>query len=82
MTRQEALAVLGLAEGAGDDEIRAAHRRLILRMHPDAGGSAEPGGADQSRQGRAAWSMTCRGGPAVASTAAARRGQIIDLLAE
>lgn len=41
MTRQEALAVLGLAEGATDDEIRAAHRRLILRMHPDAGGSAE-----------------------------------------
>jgi hypothetical protein len=41
MTRQEALATLGLQEGATDDEIRAAHRRLILRMHPDAGGSAE-----------------------------------------
>jgi hypothetical protein len=41
MSRQEALAVLGLAEGATDEEIRAAHRRLILRMHPDAGGSAE-----------------------------------------
>lgn len=41
MTRQEALATLGLQERATDDEIRAAHRRLILRMHPDAGGSAE-----------------------------------------
>lgn len=41
MTRPEALATLGLEEGATDEEIRAAHRRLILRMHPDAGGSAE-----------------------------------------
>jgi hypothetical protein len=41
MTRQEALATLGLQEGATDQEIRAAHRRLILRMHPDAGGTAE-----------------------------------------
>ncbi len=41
MTRGEALAVLGLAEGATDEEIRAAHRRLIQRMHPDVGGSAD-----------------------------------------
>jgi len=41
MTRSEALAVLGLAEGANADEIRAAHRRLIQRMHPDVGGSAD-----------------------------------------
>jgi DnaJ domain len=41
MTRQEALATLGLQEGATDEEIRTAHRRLILRMHPDAGGTAE-----------------------------------------
>jgi hypothetical protein len=41
MTRQEALAILGLQEGATDEDIRAAHRRLIVRMHPDAGGSAE-----------------------------------------
>jgi len=40
MTRQEALATLGLQEGTTEEEIRAAHRRLILRMHPDAGGSA------------------------------------------
>ncbi|MFN4017201.1 MAG: molecular chaperone DnaJ [Reyranella sp.] len=41
MTREEALAVLGLAEGASDDDIRAAHRRLIQRMHPDVGGTAD-----------------------------------------
>lgn len=41
MTRDEALAVLGLQTGASDEEIRAAHRRLIQRMHPDVGGSAD-----------------------------------------
>jgi hypothetical protein len=41
MTREEALAVLGLADGASEDDIKAAHRRLIQRMHPDVGGSAD-----------------------------------------
>jgi hypothetical protein len=41
MTREEALAVLGLAEGAREEEIKAAYRRLIQRMHPDVGGSAD-----------------------------------------
>ena len=41
MSRAEALAVLGLAEEASEEEIKAAHRRLIQRMHPDAGGSAD-----------------------------------------
>jgi hypothetical protein len=41
MTREEALAVLGLAEGASEDDVKAAHRRLIQRMHPDVGGSAD-----------------------------------------
>ena len=41
MTREEALAVLGLAEGASEEEIKAAHRRLIRRTHPDAGGTAD-----------------------------------------
>ena len=35
----EARAALGLGAGAGEDDIRAAHRRLIARVHPDAGGS-------------------------------------------
>ena len=39
MNRAEALAVLGLAEGASEAEIRAAHRRLMRTNHPDSGGS-------------------------------------------
>jgi DnaJ homolog subfamily C member 19 len=37
----EARRLLGVAEGASLEEIREAHRRLIARVHPDAGGSAE-----------------------------------------
>lgn len=40
ITRAEALAILGLAEGASEEEIRAAHRRLMRAAHPDQGGSA------------------------------------------
>ena len=39
MSEAEALRVLGLAPGAGLEEVRAAHRRLIRRVHPDLGGS-------------------------------------------
>ncbi|HXC56233.1 MAG TPA: DnaJ domain-containing protein [Rhizomicrobium sp.] len=39
MTRAEALKVLGLAEDASEDDIRAAHRRLMLQNHPDRGGT-------------------------------------------
>ncbi len=39
MSRQDALAILGLDEGASPAEIKAAHRRLMQRLHPDHGGS-------------------------------------------
>jgi hypothetical protein len=39
MTRSEAYAVLGLEEDASEEQIIAAHGRLIQRLHPDRGGS-------------------------------------------
>ena len=39
MSRAEALKVLGLEEGASEEQIRAAHKRLILQTHPDKGGT-------------------------------------------
>jgi preprotein translocase subunit Sec63 len=40
MRPSEARALLGVGEGASADDIKAAHRRLITKVHPDAGGSA------------------------------------------
>ncbi len=39
--RGEALAVLGLSDPVGDDEIKAAYRRLAMRHHPDRGGDTQ-----------------------------------------
>lgn len=39
MTVAQALEVLGLGPDAGEEEIKDAHRRLMLRNHPDQGGS-------------------------------------------
>ncbi|MEA3052043.1 MAG: hypothetical protein QOG72_946 [Sphingomonadales bacterium] len=41
MPLADARRLLGVTEGATLQEIRDAHRRLIARVHPDAGGSAE-----------------------------------------
>lgn len=40
MDETTALSILGLQKGAGPDEIKAAHRRLMTRLHPDHGGSS------------------------------------------
>jgi len=39
MTRDDALAILGLEPDADPDQVRAAHRRLMQKFHPDRGGS-------------------------------------------
>jgi hypothetical protein len=39
MSRDEAHRVQGLQPGATEDDIRAAHRRLMLNLHPDRGGT-------------------------------------------
>jgi len=39
MSVEEAYRILGLEPGAGMEDVRMAHRRLMKRVHPDLGGS-------------------------------------------
>lgn len=39
LTREEALKVLGLEAGASREDIIAAHRKLMQKLHPDRGGN-------------------------------------------
>lgn len=41
MTRERALKRLGLKDGASDQEIRAAYKTMMSKLHPDVGGNDE-----------------------------------------
>jgi len=39
MSKEEAYQILGLEPGASNETVKEAHRRLMLKIHPDQGGS-------------------------------------------
>jgi molecular chaperone DnaJ len=47
-TKRDYYEVLGVARGASEDDIRKAHRRLVLQYHPDR--NTEPGAAERFKE--------------------------------
>lgn len=41
MQRNEALGIIGLSEGASEEDIKKAGRKAMRKAHPDLGGSSE-----------------------------------------
>lgn len=41
MQRDEALGIIGLSEGASEEDIKKAGRKAMRKAHPDLGGSSE-----------------------------------------
>lgn len=39
MSRKEALEILGLTDEANQEDIKNAYRKLMIKLHPDSGGS-------------------------------------------
>lgn len=39
MSRKEAALILGIEENAPAEEVRSAYKKLMLKLHPDAGGN-------------------------------------------
>lgn len=39
MTRKEAAEILSIKESSAEEEVKAAHRKLMILNHPDSGGS-------------------------------------------
>ena len=39
ISKKEAASLLGVSDGVSEDEIKAAHKKLIAQLHPDKGGT-------------------------------------------
>lgn len=50
MKKSEALNILGLQDGASDDDIKKAHRKLVIENHPDKFGADAAARAKQKRR--------------------------------
>ena len=59
-TKRDYYEVLGVHRGASEDEIRKAHRRLVLKYHPDR--NTEPGAAERFMEIQEAYEVLSDGG--------------------